>query len=551
MSRGIDGLSDRKRFGFGLGLVRGLAGSKLYPEMDRLMMWKLLSKAVVDSANGSWSDSSELGRTSRTGLEARTSAGWGRRMGRSMGIAMAYGALGISVAASPASLVAQEADVRQEVIVPSVSPRDYYAPSAMPDRIVLSFSDDPQTTRSVNWRTSTEVASAFAELAVADAGPAFTRHAVELTATTSRLSTDLGDAAFHSVTFRDLEPGKVYAYRVGDGTNWSEWFQFHMPKVEETKFSFVYFGDAQNDIRSMWSRVIREAYATAPRSAFILHAGDLVNRPESDGEWAEWFGAGAWLNAMTPTIAVPGNHEYLRDERGARRVSRHWQPSFSLPENGVKGLEETNYTFVYKNMRFIALNSNEQLEEQKVWLAGILENNKAEWVVCSFHHPVYSTGLTRDNPELRNLWKPLFDQYKVDLVLTGHDHTYGRTGFDVPALTMEIDGEDVTVQGSTHSVNVASGQPHFDEKTGTVYVVSVSGPKMYPHSRQPFMTRIAEDTQLYQVITIDGDSLQYQAFTATSELYDAFTLEKQGQGQVNRLTEQAPATPARLRAVQE
>ena len=49
---------------------------------------------------------------------------------------------------------------------------------------------------------------------------------------------------------------------------------------------------------------------------------------------------------------------------------------------------------------------------------------------------------------------------------------------------------------------------------------------MYNNTRYPFMKRIAEDTQLYQIIHIDGDRLKYEARTAIGDLYDAFELQK-------------------------
>jgi hypothetical protein len=78
-------------------------------------------------------------------------------------------------------------------------------------------------------------------------------------------------------------------------------------------------------------------------------------------------------------------------------------------------------------------------------------------------------------------------------------------------------------------------------------VVSVSGPKMYDHSRMEFMKRIAEDTQLYQVISIDGDRLRFEAKTAIGELYDAFELRKRPAGQINELVEIPMEMPPRLR----
>jgi hypothetical protein len=61
------------------------------------------------------------------------------------------------------------------------------------------------------------------------------------------------------------------------------------------------------------------------------------------------------------------------------------------------------------------------------------------------------------------------------------------------------------------------------------------------------MVRAAWDTQLYQVIRIDGDRLSFEARTATGRLYDAFDLEQQP-GKPNRLVEKLPAgTPERMK----
>src|SRR5690606_14486534 len=96
------------------------------------------------------------------------------------------------------------------------------------------------------------------------------------------------------------------------------------------------------------------------------------------------------------------------------------------------------------------------------------------------------------------------------LVLQGHDHTYGRS-------------QQIT------SGTVAGSQ---DDGVGSVYVVSVSGPKMYDLTEvnEDLMARVAEDTQLYQLIHIDGDTLKYEAYTAAGRLYDAFDLQKTPNG---------------------
>lgn len=416
---------------------------------------------------------------------------------------------------------------------PLADEAETYKPSLVPDRIVLTWTGDPATTQAVTWRTSTVVTKAMAEIAIAGPGPNFVRNMKSLEATTQPLTTNLSTAHFHTVEFKDLKPKTKYAYRVGDGNNWSEWFHFVTASADADPFSFVYFGDAQNDVRSMWSRVIREAYGDAPDLAFFLHAGDLINRAESDGEWGQWFAAGKWLNAMVPSVAVPGNHEQAKMPDNTRRLSHHWRATFAFPENGPEGLEESCYTLVYQGVRIIGMNSTQQLKEQTPWLEEVLSKNTCKWVICTWHHPIYSTGQRRDNPELRGLWKPILDKYKVDLVLTGHDHTYGRTGLETPLV-----GAD----GRPSGENESTGLNKRDAKTGTVYVVSVSGPKMYSMQRHDFMKRQAENTQLYQIIHIAGDELKYEARTAIGDIYDAFTLKKRD-GQINELTEQIPDTP--------
>jgi hypothetical protein len=416
-----------------------------------------------------------------------------------------------------------------------VKPAEYYAPSPMPDRIILTWIQDPTTTQAVTWRSSTDVEQGVAEIAVADAGPHFPKKARQVMAKAENLKTDINEARFHSAEFTELSPNTKYAYRVGDGLNWSEWFHFTTASDRPEPFSFIYFGDAQNDVRSMWSRVIREAYSDAPKARFMIHAGDLINTAEVDWEWGEWFGAGSWLNAMVPSVPIPGNHEQAKGPDGKRaRLSHHWRPQFALPTNGPEGLEETCYTLEYQGVRIVGLDSNRRLDDQALWLDKVLAENKCRWVVCTFHHPVFSTGKERDNKELRETWKPILDKHQVDIVLQGHDHTYGRTGLETPKVAPQTVG------------NVPTGLNKRDDKTGTVYVVSVSGPKQYDLQRHEFMKRQAQDTQLYQIIHIDGDTLKYEARTAVGDVYDAFTLQKQN-GSINKLTEQIPDSPERLR----
>jgi hypothetical protein len=406
-------------------------------------------------------------------------------------------------------------------------------PGRAPDRVVLTWKGDPATSQAITWRTDATVTAAVAQVALADPGPGVERgwrgydakKVGTFPARTEPLKSDLNAAHYHSVNVEGLTPATRYMYRVGDGTVWSEWFQFDTASDRPEPFGFIYLGDAQNGIKSLWSRVARGAYSDMPKARFIVHAGDLVNRGPSDAEWAEWHAASGWINGMVPTVPTPGNHEY------GGGLTAHWRPQFALPEHGPPGLEETCYTFDFQGTRLISLNSNEKLAEQVPWLERVLANRPPAitWTVVTFHHPVYSTAAGRANKAVRELWRPVFDKYGVDLVLQGHDHTYARSG---------VMREDNLLTGA----QVRSAR-------GTVYVVSVSGPKMYTLGTLPWATRTAADLQLYQLIRIDGKVLKYEARTARGDLYDGFELRKRPDGG-NDLEERAvapfspPAPPA-------
>jgi predicted phosphodiesterase len=415
--------------------------------------------------------------------------------------------------------------------------------SAWPDRVVVTFAADPARTLAVSWRTNTEAGAVKAEIVEATPDARFDQGARAVTATSQTLkltslieagatldvadNKDLPDVRFHSVVFDGLQPDTLYAYRVeGAKGEWSEWFQTRTAPLKGP-VSFLYLGDAQNGIYSHWARTIRAAYAKAPDAAFVIHAGDLVNRGSRDLEWAQWFKSVGFIHAMMPAIPVAGNHEYptmkISEEVSRRILSILWRPQFALPEEVDLPalLKETVYSVRYtEDLEVFVLDSNTQdLAPMVAWLDRKLAASTARWKVATMHHPVYSSGRDRDNPKLRDAMLPVLRKHQVDLVLQGHDHTYARG--------------DIAQQPDRFSSSRGG-------KVESVFVNSVSGPKQYEFSKdgwtryQPTGVRLrrkAENAQFFQLIRIDGGKLAYEAWTADGQLYDAFTLEKNARGE--------------------
>ena len=85
------------------------------------------------------------------------------------------------------------------------------------------------------------------------------------------------------------------------------------------------------------------------------------------------------------------------------------------------------YTFSKKDIDFFVLDSNYMTPEQLSWLEGKLKGSKAKWKIAYFHHPLYTCAKFHGpDVDLRNQLMPLFAQYGVNAVWSGHEHVYER-----------------------------------------------------------------------------------------------------------------------------
>lgn len=409
---------------------------------------------------------------------------------------MAAGAMGVAPAAEP------------NTQVPAGS--RHYAATDFPDRIVASPAQDAATGFAVAWRTSTLSAAPLLELALAGDSPDM-GELRQFTASSRALQSENGASQHHRVDIDGLQPDTLYAYRVqGQGT-WSAWTHFRTAGAAGQPLTLLYFGDTQNKNLSHVSRVIRQGWQTAPDARLALFAGDLVSGGDGmdDSEWGEWFAAGGWLLPGMAVAPAAGNHEYFEefeDTPQERRVlGGHWPVSFALPGNGAPATANTTYWFDYQGVRVIVLDGTSALDlgttqAQAQWLDGVLAGNQQPWSIVVVHQPLYPLRAERDTSVLATQVRPVLQRHHVDLVLQGHDHTYGRRADDNAALPQ--------------------------------YISSVAGPKQYRLSPQARATMepVAEDTQLFQVLRLDDKQLRYEARTATGRLYDAFQISLDGKG---------------------
>lgn len=458
---------------------------------------------------------------------------------------LAFGVLSMAISSPGCPAAAHESSI------------PWQQPTGWPDRIIANLDCDPSRGFSVTWRTDATVGTAEAQIAKATADARFDLQATTKTAKTEAVqlnalespegspirefNQNFGQVNYHSVSFNNLEPDTIYAWRVrGQVGCWSEWFQTRTLPADGP-ISFVYFGDAQNGIRSHWSRVIRAAHATAGDAAFYVHAGDLVDKGDHDRDWAEWYAAGGYLHAQIPSVPVVGNHEYipvLNHETGKKKrvLTPLWRAQFTLPivEELPSDLHEAVYALrCTRDVHLFVLNSApSDFAAQASWLDQQLEATDAKWRIVTMHHPYFiprHSNRLQDNADRIAAFTDVVNKHEVDLVIVGHIHTYARSSAprqlsDRPTRHVAGNPQDV----KTVFVISSSGAKVSQLRDAAWVEEHVGDGRVEPGLPNLSVDRVAGNTPMFQVIHIDGDTLEFTAHTAVGDVYDHFTLRKEG-----------------------
>ena len=192
----------------------------------------------------------------------------------------------------------------------------------------------------------------------------------------------------------------------------------------ETSIKFLVIGDTgTGDSRQ---RQVAEQIVAAHRTfpfQFAIMLGDNLYGSEGPSAYVKKFEVPykPLLDAGVKFYATLGNHDepaqrfYEPFNMGGRRY-------YSFTKGGplVPGLGETD-------AEFFVLDSTYMTPAQLAWLKDALAKSTARWKIAYFHHPIYSSGERHGSEEdLQALVEPLFVQYGVDVVFSGHEHFYER-----------------------------------------------------------------------------------------------------------------------------
>jgi len=363
---------------------------------------------------------------------------------------------------------------------------------------------------------------------------------------------DLAVGAEHSIALLNLLPDTTYYYAVGTTT-----------EVLAGGDAEHHFTTAPVDGTGRWTRIwvlgdsgTADANARAVRDAFEIWNGGqpldlwlmLGDNAYNDGTDPQYQAAvfDTYPSRLRTDVLWPtfGNHDGRSAFSGSQ--TGPYYEVFTLPTageaGGVASGTEAYYSFDHAGVHFVCLNSHDvgrtPGSPMLTWLAADLAANDAEWTIAFWHHAPYTKG-SHDSDveprlvEMRENVVPILEAHGVDLVLTGHSHSYERSFLldghyetsDTLDPAMVLDDGDGQPNGDGPYAKATPGPaPH----EGTVYVVAGSSGKVSGGSLDHPAMFVSISSLGSLVIEIYDRVLTATFLDATGTELDGFTLAKDG-----------------------
>ncbi|UCH24796.1 MAG: metallophosphoesterase, partial [Trueperaceae bacterium] len=130
----------------------------------------------------------------------------------------------------------------------------------------------------------------------------------------------------------------------------------------------------------------------------------------------------SWGRLKDITYPAVGNHEY--QVPGAAGYYQYFGEAAGDPTKGYYSFDLGNWHIVVLNSECSQVGGCGEFSPQGQWLKADLAANPTKCALAYWHIPLYSSG-GRAEENMRSLWEMLYSA-GVDVVLTGHDHTYER-----------------------------------------------------------------------------------------------------------------------------
>ena len=489
------------------------------------------------------------------------------------------------------------------------------------DREQISLSPGSDNS-SLNFAWYTKKASGIQKLKIAENKRLTNAKVYE--AKQTEAVTDKDDTTYVSnkVTATDLKADTTYYYSYQKDGQWTAPEKYTTDNG--SKFSFIFVGDPQigssNELKGAateefynaqsaavandafnWNTTLNQAMEkTGNKASFVLSSGDQIQstkkKSPNKAAWGSEIEYSGYLSPDVlknlPVATTVGNHD-----ADNANYTYHFNTA-NTSELGSNGKVGGDYWFKHDNALFIMLNTQDtNVEEHRQFIEQTVAANKdCKWRIVTLHQDIYGSAEHSNEPEITNLryqLAPIFEDNKVDVVLTGHDHAYSRTqilkgghktteytddDFD-PMLDKDMDAGENPDTVYTAKGNIKADTTDPSEKayldylnqvmdkdaiqqvtkkgttvfnpTGILYMTagSSSGSKYYdlvPRQQSYIANRWQQDVPTYSVIDITDTTFTINTYrTDTEEKIDeTFSIAKVNESENKNQTEdkKQPAT---------
>ncbi len=365
----------------------------------------------------------------------------------------------------------------------------------------------------------------------------------------------------HEMSVQGLLPGTTYYYAIGTtgqdlaGDEATYFFRTAPATGTPAAMRIWAIGDAGTGYASQAG--VRDSYISfinGSRKADVwLMLGDNAYTHGRECEYQLGIFQNMYEPILRNTSLFPcvGNHDYYSGANGLTNTGTYYT-LFAPPKlgeaGGVASNTEAYYSYDHGNVHFISLDSygvsRATTGAMATWLTNDITQAQAQqqWIIVYWHHPPYtkgshdsdnvgdSGGLMRD---MRENILPIIEAHGVDLVLSGHSHSYERS-----FLINGHYGVSSTFNTATMRLNSSAGR--VDEigayakpgvitpNMGTVYAVcGVSGKKdatgTLNHPAM-FLSTYAHCGSM--VIDVVGNTLSAKFLNEQGAIIDHFDIRK-------------------------
>ena len=323
------------------------------------------------------------------------------------------------------------------------------------DREQISLSPGSDNS-SLNFAWYTKKASGIQKLKIAENKRLTNAKVYEAKQTKAVTDKDKTEYVSNKVTATDLKANTTYYYSYQKDRQWTAPEKYTTDNG--SKFSFIFVGDPQigssNELKGAateefynaqsaavandafnWNTTLNQAMEkTGNKASFVLSSGDQIQstkkKSPNKAAWGSEIEYSGYLSPDVlknlPVATTVGNHD-----ADNANYTYHFNTA-NTSELGSNGKVGGDYWFKHDNALFIMLNTQDtNVEEHRQFIEQTVAANKdCKWRIVTLHQDIYGSAEHSNEPEITNLryqLAPIFEDNKVDVVLTGHDHAYSRT----------------------------------------------------------------------------------------------------------------------------